>query len=306
MNKAGLRVALAGLLWAGAASAAVVDVLSHGAVANDTVNDTAAIHAALNAAATNGGGVEGDLVKRVRGVGALVVQREGRLVMDTGAAVGSAQAAVTLSRDQTGRGVLPGGARVFNFYDHPVKIRFDIESVSGRPAGGPSRNVFYFSIGDDGDGNYAPQAKVLDAGIGFCLEQLDTGEGPYWRLVYTALKDGVAAGETGVAAELSGVPSAMTVALDGRVASIQLEGASISKIGGTGRGSKGGRSLEARLTDLSSDVAGYTLAFGAYNLGTVVEKTVVTLQAVSVGVDAPLMVGQSGPERYAFPVIVSR
>jgi len=57
MNNAGLRAGLAGLLLAGAASAAVVDVLSHGAVANDAVSDTAAIQAALNAAASAGGGV---------------------------------------------------------------------------------------------------------------------------------------------------------------------------------------------------------------------------------------------------------
>ena len=248
------------------------------------------------------------LEKRLRGVGALVVQRAGQLVMDTGAAVGSAQAAVSTVTDQAGREVLPGGARVFNFYDHPVKIRFDIESIAGRPAvrAGGSRNIFYFSIGDDAEGNYAPQAKVLDAGIGFCLEQLDTGDGPVWRIVYMALKDGSSDGETGVAANLSGRPSALSVVLDGRVATINLEGAVIDKMGALGTGAKGGQSLEVELADLSSAVSGYTLAFGAYNLGTVAEKTVVTLQVVSVWVDAPLMVGQCGPERYAFPVIVSR
>ena len=79
----------------------------------------------------------------------------------------------------------------------------------------------------------------------------------------------------GTMANLNGLPSSITFTLDGTQAVIELEGTT----------STGGDSvLTQTLADYSANISGYTLAFGAWNMGTVTEKTIVTLDAVSIEV----------------------
>ena len=217
----------------------------------------------------DGASVSANWTAYTQGSGASVIQSDGQLVMDVGIAVNSAQAAVNTTTDQTGSLTTFGGEKLYNFYDHPVVARFDIASING--INGDGRNVFYFTIGDDADGKFNPQSGALDEGIGFRLEQ--QGDPASWRILYQALEGASSIG--GTVADLNSLPTAITYVLDGTQASIELEGAT----------STGGDSvLTQTLADYSANISGYTLAFGALNYGTVTEKTVVTLDAVSIEV----------------------
>jgi len=215
-----------------------------------------------------------------QGAGAGSTQADGQLVMDVGVTNTSAQAAVNTTTDQTGTITTFNGEKLYNFYDHQVKARFDIASISG--VNGSNRNTFYFSIGDDVDGNYAPVNGALDNGIGFTLEQVTVSSSTYWRLGYNHLTAGVAGG--GVVADISGVPTSLTYTLEGTEAIILMLGATITKVGSFGNGTVGGTDLTVALADLSANISGYTMAFGARNQGAVDAKTVVTLNSFEVTV----------------------
>jgi hypothetical protein len=227
----------------------------------------------------DGASLNANLTQFTAGAGAGSSQSGGQLVMDVGVSNGSAQAAVNTTTDQTGTITTFNGEKLYNFYDHQVKARFDIASISGTN-GGTGRNVFYFSIGDDAGGNYAPQSGVLDNGIGFSLEQVTAT--PYWRIYYLPLTNGDAGG--GVVANISGVPTSLTYTLEGTEATIEMVGATITAVGSSGSGTVSGTDLTVALADLSSNVTGYTMAFGAYNWGNVGTKTVATLNSFEVTV----------------------
>ena len=179
----------------------------------------------------------------------------------------STQAALYTTLNQDGDSTVSSGAKLYDFYDHPVTVRFDVASVSGQP--GDKRNVFYFSIGDDAAGKYQPQSNALDDGIGFRLEQ--QGNPAAWRIVYQALQRASASG--GTVADLNGLPTAITCTLDGTQATIELEGTTSTDHDSV---------LTQTLADVSANISGYTLAFGAWNYGTVTEKTVVILNDVTI------------------------
>ncbi|MGB0413884.1 MAG: sulfatase [Coraliomargarita sp.] len=211
--------------------------------------------------------LNGNWTVTTQGSSATVSLAGGQLVMDVGATNTSTRAALHTTLNQNGESTVGSGAKLYDFYDHPVTVRFDIASISGQP--GDKRNVFYFSIGDDADGKYQPQSNALDDGIGFRLEQ--QGNPAAWRIVYQALQRASASG--GTVADLNGLPTAITYTLDGTQATIELEGTT----------STGGDSvLTQTLADLSANISGYTLAFGAWNFGEVAEQTIVTLNAVSI------------------------
>jgi arylsulfatase A len=210
-----------------------------------------------------------------QGAGAAASQVGGQLVLDSGVALSSAQAALNTTTNQDGASTF-NGQPFYNFYQHPVSMRFDIASISGVNGGG--KNVFYCSIGEDAAGKYQPQQNALDDEIGFCLQQ--EGDPATWSVVYQALDGAQASG--GTVAILSGPPSAITYVLNGTQGTIQLEGATIAAVGSAGSGTVGGVELSVALADLSANISSYTMAFGAWNFGTVDEKTVVTLDAVSI------------------------
>jgi len=205
-----------------------------------------------------------------------VEQTNGLMVMETGVVSDSAQAAVNTVSDETGTLTTLGGAKLYNFYDHPLSVRFDIASIAGTPNGPNGRNVFYFSIGDDSDGNHVPVGSIMDDGLGFRLEQLDTGGGAFWRLYYSELVSGSAT-ET-LVAHLNGLPTALVYRLAGTTASVQLEGTTVS----FANWALAGDTLTGTVTDLSSNISTYTLAFGAYNNGTVSTTTEVTLDSLKI------------------------
>lgn len=164
-----------------------------------------------------------------------------------------------------------------------MQAQFDIASISDASVG-KSRNIFYFSIGEDAGGarnekiSYVPLKGALDKGLGFRLEQLE-GE---WRLAYLAVFNGEHAG--GVTAKLNGRPDAITFTLDGTQATIRFEGTTIQTHGKAGRGEHGGTELTVELENLSAMLSSYTMAFGAYNWGNATDKsqTVVNLDSVLV------------------------
>lgn len=218
-----------------------------------------------------------------QGPAASVTHSNSTMVLDSGDENGGRQAAVNTTTDETGTVSNFNGEALYNFYDHQVSARFDIASITGSNA--TKRNVFYFSIGDDAGGNYMPMDGVIDDGIGYVIEQVT--ETPYWRIQYVTSEGGVP-GAGGVVANISGVPSAITYTLDGNNVTIQMEGATITAVGSQGNGTVGGSNLTATVADFSANISGYTLAYGAYNRGTVAEKTVVTLDDVSVDVGGGL------------------
>ena len=224
----------------------------------------------------SGASLNANFTEFTQGAGAEVVQAGGQLVMDTGVAAGSAHAALNTVSDQSGTLTQTNGAALYNFYNHPVQARFDIASISG--SSGNKQNVFYFSVGEDADGKHMPQINVLDNGLGFRLEQTDSNS--TWQIIYQAL-DGAANAGNGTVAILSGAPTAITYTLSGTQAAIQLEGATFTALG-IGNGTLGGSNMTVAVADLSANISEYRLAFGAYNLGGVVEKTVVTLDAFNV------------------------
>jgi hypothetical protein len=211
--------------------------------------------------------------------------------------------------DQAGRDALPGGQALYNFYDHPVELRFDIDSITGEPGAPGARNVFYVSIGDDADENYVPLARGMDHGMGFCVEKLNTGGGPFWRILFNALQDGQLVDDaSGTVAIVSAAPSALSLTLDKGLATLRIEGATVIQMGGRGKKSRsGGDAIEVFVPDLSSLVSGYTLSFGAYNLGTVGGKTAVRLEAFYAAAGpGPVTVGGTGLGNGGRPTIALR
>ena len=215
------------------------------------------------------------------GSGSAVLQTGGQMVMDTGIKAGAAQAAVNTLTDQTGSTTTFNGADLYDFYSHQVSVRFDIASMTGVADGG--RNVFYLSIGDDSIGNFAPQATVLDNGVGLSIEHL---VGDVWRINNESFVD-AARVLNEIVGNISGVPSALTYTLNGTQLGIELEGATFT---GTGLAT-----ATSTVADLSSNITDYNLAFGGYNRGVLLEKTVVTLDDVNITViPEPAIAGMLG------------
>lgn len=247
----------------------------------------------------DGGSLNPNLTQNENGRGARSTQVGGTLEMDTGSTTASAQASVCTTINQAGTLTNYNGAALYNFYNHQVQARFDIASISGTSAIN-SRNIFYFSIGDDaGNGHgekisYLPLNGVMDKGIGFRLEQHKGA----WRLTYGSLVDAKLTG--GVVATLKGKPDAITFTLDGTQATIQLEGTTINSLGKVGSGARGGTELMLVLDDLSAEISSYTMAYGAYNYGNnVTDKTVVSLNSVRVTLGSSEVVGIPEPSSYA-------
>jgi len=207
-----------------------------------------------------------------------VSQTNSQLILDTVVSNGSTQAQVSTLTDETGTITNVGGKAAYNFYDHKISVRFNIASIAGTPDGANRRNTFYFSIGDDADGNF--NSWVMDNGLAITLEQLHHPDVDRWRLLVTRNVSGTQTVET--IGNLSGQPTVLVYSLDGTRAVIEVEGALFTASAWTI--SDGGAKLSGNVSDLSANISAYHLAFGAHNLGTVTEKTVVTLDAFEVTV----------------------
>jgi len=230
--------------------------------------------------------VNANWTQYVNGAGAAVTQSGGQMVLDSGIEDGTAEASVSTLTDQAGSVVEVDGAPLYDFYSHDVSVRFDIASITGAPNGADHRNTFYFSIGDDGAGQYFTRA--MDNGIGFVLEHLDTGSGAYWRMVVSSMSNGVETVE--LFADLNGLPSAITYSFEGTATTIEFEGATVT-VRSAWDLTNGDTKLTGTMTDMSASVSGYTLAFGAYNTGSAVaQRTVVSLDAVLVKVQGDIRV----------------
>ncbi|MCF7816402.1 MAG: hypothetical protein K9M54_00840 [Kiritimatiellales bacterium] len=220
------------------------------------------------------GAINANFTTFTAGAGALVSQSGDQMVLNTGGATGARQGAVNTLTDETGTLTQFNSAPLYNFYDHQVKVRFDIASMTGTPGAG--RNVFYFTVGNDSAGNYMPSTSLLDNGVSISLEQVSTG----WRLTSLSYSNATyIAGTGGVIANISGAPTALVYTLDGTQVAISLEGAAISSIGSAGSGTVGGTALTSSVADISANISDYHLAFGAYNYGAVTAGTVVTLDS---------------------------
>ena len=220
-----------------------------------------------------------------RGSEAFVEQRDdGGLIMDTGSSRGSAQAAVFVDAKQI-QGIRQESP--FNYHAHKIELSFDLEDIEGEPQEAGGRNVFFVTIGEDGEGNHAPQNSVLDNGIGLLLEKLKLSDpggvaSTIWRLSFGTYKGSLA--NEDVLAILNGRPTALTYVISDDAIHIKLEGAEVSA---KGRGSSfaypGGREIEVEIGELEP-LSSYALCFGAYNLGPVDQATVVRLKEVEMSV----------------------
>ena len=93
--------------------------------------------------------------------------------------------------------------------------------------------------------------------------------------------------EGGWAADISGCPSAFDLTFNGGQVIVEMEGAVVTVPGDEiGESVTNGTTIVANFTnDLSSAIGTYNLAYAAHNRGTVTEKTVVTLNALTVSVE---------------------
>lgn len=233
------------------------------------------------------GGLNENWAAYTAGAGAGSTQTGGQLVMDTGVAAGSARAGLFTASDETGAVTTFNGAQLYDFYDHLVKARFEIDSIDGVSPEGNKRNVFYCTIGEDASDNYLAQNTVLDDGICVSLEQLNvTTSNEYWRFTIVA-SQGSSTIEGGWAADISGVPTAIDLTFNGGQVVVEMEGAVVTVPGDEiGESVTNGTTIVANFTnDLSSAIGTYNLAYAAHNRATVTEKTVVTLNALNISVE---------------------
>ena len=244
--------------------------LAFGAYNRGTVEGKTVV--VLDALAVSVGGMNPNWTVYHNGFGSSVSQTNEQMVLDTGVPAGAAQAAVNTLTDQTGSMTMFNGSPLYDFYDHQVKVRFDIASMTGIANGG--RNVFYLSIGNDSIGNFAPQGTVLDNGVGLSIEHL---AGDIWRVNNASFTNGVYVGGA-VVGTISGVPAAITYTLNGTQLDIEMEGATFIV--------SGLATATATVKDISASITDYHLAFGAYNRGALTEKTVMTLDALTVSIGA--------------------
>ena len=219
-----------------------------------------------------------NLHEYVKGAGAVVTQGGGNLVLNTNTSAGSAQAAVNTRTDKTGEFNGVGAEFMYNYHAHPVQVHFEIDSIQGK--NGKGGNVFYCSIGEDSDGNYVPQRRGLDHGVGFSLDQL--AEHSIWRLSYGSYRDGK--GKAKSVALLSAMPTALSFTFTKDMIHIEMAGATVKREGSAGTATPGDTKVSVSIEDLSSVISDYTLAFGAYNHGLVTSETVVKLNRFRVKV----------------------
>ncbi|MEN8254444.1 MAG: hypothetical protein ABFR33_03135, partial [Verrucomicrobiota bacterium] len=226
------------------------------------------------------GGFNPNWTVSANGPGAAVSQAGGQMVMDSGSTADTAWAAVGTLTDETGTMTTIGGAPLYDFYNHKTSIRFDIANITASLAGANNRNSFYCSIGDDVDGYFYP--NHMDKGVSFVLEHLDyPSMGALWRLIVWKSVAGTPSAE--LEAWFSGLPTALSYTLDGTNTTIDVEGATVINRSGWDL-THGDTRLLGGMTDLSANISGYTLAFGAYNLGAVAAQTVVSLDAFTAKV----------------------
>ncbi len=213
-----------------------------------------------------------------------VTQDAGQLILDTGSTTAGARAQVSTATDQTGERTEHNGELLYNFYAHPVRVTLDIDSIAGQAAGpnDSGRIQFYFSIGEDSGNNHLPTA--IDNGIGFILEQLDTGSGLTWRLMAYTRENNSHTG--GTAAVLSGVPTGITFVFDGTMVKTELTGAEITQVGGMARHAGiGGATIFTSHDDISGNISQYSFGMGARNHGSeIVDGSTVALNSLKAEV----------------------
>ena len=207
---------------------------------------------------------------------AAILRPAGQIVLDAGSAPG-AIVGLRTSNDETGTVTTFNGAPLYNFYNHQVSLRFDIASITGTPNGPDGRNAFYCFFGE----------LDMSDGIFFRLEQLDTGTGARWRL---ACETRVAAQTSEkVVATFSAQPTALSFALKGTRAIIEIDGAIITGTSNSGLPGAGSTIMEWPLDDLSANIKDYVISFGVFNIGAPLARTVVALDAfrAEVSTDQP-------------------
>jgi len=209
----------------------------------------------------------------------------GQLIINTAGIPGGFVKVYTGS-DETGTITQFNGTSLYNFYDHQVVLQLDISSISGRPDGPDNRNVLYCFFGEE---------DTSDA-VFFRLEQLNSGTGDRWRLMY---ETHVATKATEkIVATFSARPKALSIALKGTEAIIEVEGAVIT---GSSIPVSGSTAMEWPVDDLSQNIQSYIIAFGAYNIGRPLTPTVVTLEGFRVDVTADQLIMKPQPKASSTP-----
>ncbi len=186
-----------------------------------------------------------------------VTQTNGQLQMSISTTGGGQRAKVVTSSGQNGEVEL-GGADLYDFTDHQVSARFDIASFTGTPNTGGNFNVFHVGIGvlnNDGD---------VTTGVSINLEQRLNEEGVWWRFELEGF-------DSVIRPELNGLPSAFEFDLGGTTLTLRVEGTTFTTDSDT-----------YSWTFNSGTADSYALMFGAYNRGTPVAGTQVTLDSFKV------------------------
>ena len=211
--------------------------------------------------------------------GASVDTNSEELIIEVGNENNAQRTEITTNTDQTGTETEFGGASLYNFFNHDVRVTLGGVSLDGLPdatSGTTNRNQYWFSIGDNvGLPGGAPRESM----VGFLIEHIDIGgDGdPLWRLlVEDRDSDGNDGPNTGVATNLSGAPTGMQFTLSGTNATMSIEGATFDATG-TGE-------MSFDIADFSDFTGDYNLNLGTRNSQDVDEKTVMKMDSFKVEV----------------------
>ncbi len=192
------------------------------------------------------------------------------LVQETGTTGNAQRASITTATDETGTITGWEGAKLYNFFNHAIRVTLDIASLDGSPVeGGNDRNQYYFSIGAD----VGLPGGSPDNQYGFMLEQLDTGNGPFWRFLASDNINGTSdfSDDAGFYS-ISGAPDTIEYTFDGTNVTVKVTGADFD----------GESELNLQFADFSPYVSDYKLHLGVRNSGVVKEKTIANYQSLKI------------------------
>jgi hypothetical protein len=182
---------------------------------------------------------------------------DGKLYLSNGDAVSSAHRAfITRNTDRSGRET-DGAAKVFNFFNHGLKLDLGLSGLSGEAGTGAARISWFVGIASDASAEKLTPATAKD-GVFFQIEKLVSGD---FRMVMTERVDG--ANTITYIGKLSGSPSGLGAILNGSIWTLTLTGAEFTD--GINHGTSGARG-ELRAVK-ESDLSDFNLTVGVMHLG---------------------------------------
>jgi hypothetical protein len=197
-----------------------------------------------------------------------VTQTGGQLQMFVSDNGNVQRAMVATSNGQNGETQF-NNAALYDFNDHQVSLRFDIASFTGSPSTGPNYNAF-----ETGVGALNPSAGISE-GVRVTLAKRNDGVSDYYRFELAGF------GAT-IYPTINGLPTAFEYDLNGNSLTLRVEGTTFTTTS----------SDTYSWTFTSGTASSYNLMYGAFNAGTPLTGTQVTLDSFEVqAIPEPVTLG---------------